>query len=460
MNPVFLKEIRQSVRSRLVTVSLLGTFLLLLVIIGIIFANDASDYYSRSGRINSDLGLSVFYTVSTLLLFVSFIVIPYGAFHRLLSEHQQGSTDLLFTTPLTPSKIVDGKLMSNAALALLFFAATLPFTLLSYQLHGVSPTYIAVLLVYFLPTVLCLLSIALAFALLPFPPVITRILFILFNLSNFVSFPLGIAAGTYYSDRSDFNENSLLVLAALLTLIALCRAFSIFVISPTESNRARPLRVTLLVLWLAYTLLMVIWPLCEQEVSLLSALFTVVFGLLILFLLHAISLRPTPSRRTLAEIRPRFRFIQFLFYTSSDGGVLLYLILSLLTFLYAATVEWLILPTHSLFKLKGTDLYNFLPVFFSFTAIALLYRRIGIHFRYLRNPITMMLAPPLIFSLITGFYSCFYDILPTLRHPLLKADTFSLLLFLLSLLVFLPGAIRSYRAFRAPPSPKPEADRA
>lgn len=160
LNPVFVKEMRQAVRGRLV----LSMFLLALsVMFGLSTWMLLTMEFDRNG-----FGARLFATLVGTLTLLTGICVPAWSGGRMLGErHGEDGIDLLYYTPMSAEEIVQGKFLSNLALTAVFFSAGAPFLAVTPLLRGVDvPTVIMVTGLHFL-TVIVLSQAGLVLASLP-----------------------------------------------------------------------------------------------------------------------------------------------------------------------------------------------------------------------------------------------------------------------------------------------------
>ena len=133
LNPILIKEVRQSFRSK----QFLGSFWVLLGACwligagGLLFAGDAVEYAAVGGGF-----FALFYSV---LAFAVLLLVPYGAFRSVLSERQENTWETLSITALSPRQIVLGKLACAGMQGLMYFSAAAPFVLFCGLLQGFDP---------------------------------------------------------------------------------------------------------------------------------------------------------------------------------------------------------------------------------------------------------------------------------------------------------------------------------
>jgi|GEM_PF-888835 len=144
LNPVFVKEMRQAVRGRLV----LSMFLLALTVM---FGLSAWMLLTMdTDRGNS--GHQFFATLLGTLTALTAVCVPAWSGGRMLQErHGEDGIDLLYFTPMAAEEIIQGKFLSNLALSAVFFSAGAPFLAVAPLLRGVDvPTVVLVTgLLYF-----------------------------------------------------------------------------------------------------------------------------------------------------------------------------------------------------------------------------------------------------------------------------------------------------------------------
>ncbi len=147
-NPVFVKEMRQAVRGRLV----LSGFLLVLLVM---FGSSASLLLTSSVD-DPNLGRQMFAILLGVLTVLTGVCVPAWSGSRMMGErHAEDGVDLLYYTPMSAEEIIQGKFLSNVMLAAVFFSAGAPFLAITPMLRGLDvPTVIMVTGLNFLTVVL------------------------------------------------------------------------------------------------------------------------------------------------------------------------------------------------------------------------------------------------------------------------------------------------------------------
>jgi hypothetical protein len=122
LNPILVKELRQAVRSWAVTGVLL-LFLTALFIISLGFL------VFQSFNVDPDvqLGGQMFSWFSGILAVASVFFIPLYMGVRVAAERQENNPDLFYVSTLSPARIILGKFLCGAYMAVLFFSACMPF---------------------------------------------------------------------------------------------------------------------------------------------------------------------------------------------------------------------------------------------------------------------------------------------------------------------------------------------
>ena len=160
-NPVVIKELRQAVRSHILT----GMLLLLLVMLflaSVMSLAGQSVFMDRA----LEMGQGMFNTCLVALAIASLVFIPLYTGIRLALERHQA--DLMFYTPLSVATLVHGKLLSGMCLAGLFFSVCLPFMAFSSLLRGLDLVTIQFVLVILFGAIGVAILGAIAVAALPF----------------------------------------------------------------------------------------------------------------------------------------------------------------------------------------------------------------------------------------------------------------------------------------------------
>lgn len=343
MNPIVIKELRQGVRSWTVT----GMLLLFLVVL---FIASLGFLITQSFNVSPNMGLgaSMFSTFVIILAGASVLFIPLYVGVRVAAERQENNHDLLYVTTLSPTRIILGKFLCSAYIALLFFSACMPFMAFTNLLRGVDlPTVFFILAFLFLGV--CIANmIAIFLACLPMSRPF-KFLFVLGGLiasffiigsligSSFLFMRSGV--GAMMTERN-FWIGAATAAGAGLLAIGLFFVLSVALISPPSANRALPVRVYVTALWLLGGLLCSGWIWRSGRAEPIDLWLFLTFAMSILALLVVISNGDQLSMRVQRTIpRPRSkRIAAFLFFNGAAGGLLWIGGILTLTFLITRTV--------------------------------------------------------------------------------------------------------------------------
>ncbi|MFC1596943.1 ABC transporter permease [Planctomycetota bacterium] len=142
LNPILVKEARQSLKSRQFVI----TFGLLLLcgwawsVLGLALMGPEAAYTGR--------GPEMFTGYLVILAFPLLVIVPFWAFRSLATEQEDRTYELMSITALSPRQIISGKLGSAALQMLVYLSAVSPCLAFTYMLRGIAFPTILVLLLY------------------------------------------------------------------------------------------------------------------------------------------------------------------------------------------------------------------------------------------------------------------------------------------------------------------------
>lgn len=351
LNPVVVKELRQSVRSWAVT-GMLMVFLVVLFLTSIGFLIGQSFTISPSQM----LGREIFIFYLMILTGACVLFIPVYIAVRVAGERQDNNVDLLYITTLSPGRIIRGKLLCGVYLTVLYFSACMPFMVLTNQLRGVDlPTIFVILVMVFLLVVFAI-QFAIFLACLP----VSRNAKILLAMPAVVG-ALGLfgTLGFASTEMIQSGVGSLLgtwrfwgpALTALIVggmVFGLFYLMSVALITPHSANRALPLRIYVTALWAISGVVATSWAMVNTSANELLPWASLSVGVLIIALLCSVSEHDTRSIRVQRTIPtdPRKRLVAFFFFGGAAGGIawsmlLLGATLIVLRLLDALQASWL-----------------------------------------------------------------------------------------------------------------------
>ena len=327
MNPIVIKELRQGVRSWAVTGMLL-LFLLVLFFASLGFLITSS----FDGSVNMELGGNMFSTFVVILASASVFFIPLYTGVRVAAERVENNHDLLYVSTLSPARIILGKFLCSAYIALLFFSACMPFMAFTNLLRGVDLTTVFFILAFLFLMVCAANMVAIFLACLPLSRPF-KFLFVIYGL--FQSFGLlipGVAlafemmrsgVGTMMAGRDFWIATSMVALAGI-GVTGLFFVLSVALVSPPSANRALLARIYVTVFWLIDGLVTLGWITQSGEADRILGWAIPTFILMVLALLVTVSNADTLSWRVRRTIPASLwkRLVAFCFFNGAAGGLL------------------------------------------------------------------------------------------------------------------------------------------
>jgi hypothetical protein len=338
VNPIVVKELRQAVKSRLVTSALLLFLLVEMIVLGSFLL---ARQLSSPDDIDAAGGQAMFLTLQGILVGTCMLVVPAYAGLRLGAERSDSNVDLLFISTLKPRTIIWGKFVAAAVLALLIFSACAPFMTFTYLLRGLDiPTILLVLAVDLLAVLgatmltLFLASVSGNRALKALVGIVGlgALIYIFIGAMGFSAI---MVEGFIRSDPEEFWSMMGALVTSILAVMGLLFVWAVALVSPPSANRALRVRLYEVFLWalLGGVLGTVAW------VFKVPPLIYVWMGsMLFLFCLQVvISINEREQwgprvTRTIPRRGPR-RLLAFLFYSGAAGGVIFGMVMIGLTLL-------------------------------------------------------------------------------------------------------------------------------
>ncbi|MGH8024720.1 MAG: hypothetical protein ACRED1_14110 [Limisphaerales bacterium] len=324
-NPIVVKELRQAVRSWAVTGMLL-LFLAVLFVVSIgFFVVDAD-----AGP-DQPMGAAMFTAFAVVLGVASMFFIPLYLGIRVGAERQDNNSDLLYVSTLSPARIILGKFLCGAYIAVLFFSACMPFMAFTNLLRGVDLPTIFFILFYLFLIVCGINMMAIFFGCIPASRPIKSFLAMLGAFSciyligavlNSAFVYLRFGMGTTMGGLAFWLTTSAEV-AVGAAVTGLFYMMSVALVSPLSSNRALPLRLYITSLWFLTGLLSVAWSANRSHSNTLSTWAVAMTLLLLGSLVVVLSNSDTLSQRVRRAIpRQRWkRFMVFPFFNGAAGGL-------------------------------------------------------------------------------------------------------------------------------------------
>jgi hypothetical protein len=378
MNPIVVKELRQAVRSWAVTGVLL-LFLTGLFIISTIFFVSGAD-----SDPDEQLGRDLFTAFAVVLGIASIFFIPLYLGIRVAAERQENNPDLFYVSILPPWRIILGKFLCGAYMAVLFFSACMPFMAFTNLLRGVDLPTVFLILFYLFLTVCGVNMVAIFFGCIP----VSRPFKVLFGvLAGIFSFPfIGTVLGYVFRFMSlgigstmggrDFWFATFTAVVAYGALTGLFYVMAVALVSPPSANRALPVRIYLTAVWFLTGLLTVVWVEKTGHSDAITVWFNSVFYVLLASLIVVVSNSDSLSHRVRRAI-PRAtwkRFFAFLFFNGAAGGLLWVAAITAVTFLFSSKLSSLF-PAYIASHNEGLTYGAFAAYILAYALVALFIHR-------------------------------------------------------------------------------------
>lgn len=251
LNPIVIKEIRQSLKSRQFTISFGLTLIAAVGWTILAVALMVPRLYYIPG------GLPLLFGFFCILAVPLLIIIPFTAFRSLTSETEDGTFELLRISALSSTQIIYGKMSSASVQILLYLSAIAPCIVLTYLLRGVGLLTILLflggtVLVSILETAFALALAAVSTSRLVQTGVtvlfLIALLFIGFGWMTFVTAGLSEGSGEVENGASAFALGIFGALTIVTLLITLALRSAAAAIDFASENSSTPVRLR--ILWL------------------------------------------------------------------------------------------------------------------------------------------------------------------------------------------------------------------
>lgn len=365
-NPVFIKELRQLVRSRVIGWLLFAYPVVLFVICSLVLASQRGGQWDDFERAFTEgYGLGTCIATGIILGIAVCLLLPVYAAIKLTFETVENRMGLEFISGLTPQQIVTGKMCATALLMLVLTAVSMPFFTLSYLLRGVGLPVVLLVPALIFVSGLVTLSIGTLIASQRRPVALRIVEVILVLLTGplitaIVTTINSLVSGHSGTAPADLFGTYLSIAIGVIAAILLCRAVAASMLAPPFIDAIRPVRRTEAVLFLASA------PLCFFAPGAWSAVWSAIATLTAVFATRQRLALP----RSVAREAPRTvlgRLVSFPFSASYAPGLVFSFLLAVLAaipavcssdcdlwvipFIYPEVVPFFLVP--SLFALKS-----------------------------------------------------------------------------------------------------------
>jgi len=354
VNPIVVKELRQAVRSRIVT----GVFLFFLVVQLAIVALALLLGDSAGESLSAGRGLAA--ALYSFMMFVCIIFLPVYSGLRLAWERSDTRRDLMFATAISAGAVVRGKMLTAAMIVALIYSACAPFMVFTYLLRGID-----------LPTIFTMLGLGALY-------ILASVQFILFlaciptsRVAKILLGLAGLAVILWTSGSAAITTSMMLAgpmfffgapaagsiwtplvwgIIALVLAMGYLHVASVSILQPPSANRMLMVRIYVTAVWLVGGAVAVGWSYVTRSTI---AVGIWAWGSTFFFaasLLVGVSERQTWGPRVRRRI-PRFlpaRGLALLFFSGAAGGVLWAMLALALTWLTLWVMMRLIVLSHAL----------------------------------------------------------------------------------------------------------------
>ena len=322
VNPIVVKEVRQSVNSNGLIVT--TVLVLLLEVCAFLFNLFFQDF-------NFGTGTSFFLLILGIFVAGYCFGIGGNVAIRMMKEHRNiNSTDLIYTTTINPYRIVWGKVFSAMVMVSYLYSLCLPFMCISYFLKGISlNTIILGSLFAFILAIPFMLSIIFITA-IPMSNLLKIFLLIgvIGAMWSVIGWGMAIISEPA-SFRSVINGHILETVSViffwLLALSGLFYFLTVGLLSHLTSNRTVGLKIYYIVLLLASAALFVVVNLFIPAGAKLPVLAYYIFAMMVIYgiLIFNCFERIEQTKRVLATVPKNFilRIWHFLFSTGMTNNI-------------------------------------------------------------------------------------------------------------------------------------------
>lgn len=317
MNPVALRELRQLVRSKIITVGLAVFPAILFVFTMLAVSNATSGKTPEELAFGDGLGENPFTMVSVITGIVACLGIPFYSAIKAIMETKRNAAGLEFTTALTPANIVGGRLVATAILIGATVATASPFFIFAYLMRGIPLEQVFLVPFTMFASGLSIFAVSLAVACRPGAVALRVIMTVLlfFFLLIFTGVPtIGFAISSS-SEPPPAIVIAGITAATLAAILLFFRAYCASLLSPPHVDGERPFRRVVFALFLLSA------PLTYYGFEAWSITWVVIAGLLLL--MSALSHREIP-RAAKGAAPKNFvrRLFALLFTTGAEPGML------------------------------------------------------------------------------------------------------------------------------------------
>lgn len=268
LNPILVKEARQSMKSKQFSVTFSLLLLLSWIWTAIFVSFSVPDVFYEAWGIRLLIGYVIILSVPL------FIVVPFAAFRSLAAETEDGTFELLSITSLSARQIVIGKLGSSILQMMVYYSALAPSIAFTYLLKGVDIASIGLLLLHSFVISVCLSILGLLAATVTrarhWQVLVSVVLVAALLIATIIldSIFIGMTQENVPFDSPGFWVANLALLNLALAFGALFLVIAAGQITFASENRSTPVRMMLLLMqcmWIGW--LMFLWRWVDDRMS-------------------------------------------------------------------------------------------------------------------------------------------------------------------------------------------------
>jgi ABC-type transport system involved in multi-copper enzyme maturation permease subunit len=138
-NPIIIKEMRSRMRGVRSFATLTGSLILMGAIIYSLYRMTLASSQYSSSPISPQIGQILFTGLAFMLLIIIAAITPSVTSGEISGEKEKQTYEMLLTTPLSPGRILSGKLFTSMSYVFLILFAAIPMASLVFIYGGVNP---------------------------------------------------------------------------------------------------------------------------------------------------------------------------------------------------------------------------------------------------------------------------------------------------------------------------------
>ena len=397
LNPILVKELRQSTNSRILTVLVIAFLAIQLFSMYIqIFMNDSTSFDSKQ---------MIFPTVLAILIASCIYGIIPTIGNRFYKERNGDSIDLIYTTVLSPFAVIAGKMFSAMGLIILLYSLCAPFIFISYLFPGIDILTIFWSLWYSFLGVVAIAQLMILVATIKTSKIMRSIIMLIyFILITMFSFSGAVSLMNPFG-RSSFSHTTfyfhLFFILFWLLAVGFLYVLSACAVSSAHANRALWPRLYAAGFWFIGLLFIVgSYFFAPRHVAKdISEVWLVISTIVFIAFMGVASGERAKFGNRLRKYIPRnrlLRFVAFPFFSGEVNGIIysvLFLALTVVTFYF--------LPYKTTSMDRGiTVIVGSAGYFTWYCLLALQIKRMFIHKYPNLNSFLFMLFAVIIFTLV------------------------------------------------------------